>query len=176
MSFKKLTTVTATVLLITSPLAMAGNAPVRHSFSTDVTRSTDAGRSMHRHTEQTASQHQFRRESTLTTGNGNSAHRTVEGQYDADNQRYIRSVNGERLNGSTYAGERITQKTDNGYTRSASRTNANGDTATRSADVSVDRESNTVTKNITATNFQGDTHTATVTRTLTPTAPDGGSE
>lgn len=145
-------------------LADQNRSHFRQGFSTDVTRTTAAGRSMHRHTEQVTSQNQFVRRHQLETGAGQSASRMVTGSYDSDTQSISRNVEGVRLNGDTYATNRSLAKTQDGYTKSATHTNASGATASKQAQVIFDVEAQTMTKTISATNYQGETKSATVVR------------
>jgi len=153
---------------LASPLALADKPHhMRKSFTTDVTRSTGEGRSMHRHTEQNANRYGFERSSTVTTGSGHSANRNVAASYDPESKSYHKSIDGQRMNGDTYAAERNTQRTDDGYHREMHRTNANGDTAHKEVSVAMDRDNHTLTKNVSVTGFNGETHSATVTKTRT---------
>lgn len=155
-----------------SPLAMAEKAHDRQSFSADVTRTTGNGKTMSRHTEQVATANGFRRESTITNGAGKTANRVVEGSRDPETNTYTKTVQGTRMNGDSYSAERVTQRTDDGYVRTQTRTNAAGETASKQVTASVDHDTNTVTKNISATGFNGETHSATVVKTYSK----GGAE
>src|SRR3990167_817141 len=137
----------------------------RHSYSADTTRTYGNGQTYNRHTEQTATATGFNRSSTVTGPDGKTASRNVSGNRDAEAGTYSKSINGTRMNGDTYSGERVTQKTDDGYNRSSTRTNASGDTASKQVSAVVDRENGTLTKNISATGFNGETHSATVVKT-----------
>ena len=152
---------------VASPLALAEQSrgshhQLRGNFVADVTRTTGDGRTLSRHTEQVRTEAGFRRESTFTNPAGKTASRVVEGSYDAANQTYTRTMEGVRANGDTYSSERITQKTEDGFNRTVNRTNADGLTASKQVEVSIDRDNQTITKNITATGFNGEVHTATV--------------
>lgn len=161
------TSVAATLsYLLISPLAMAEHPHARQSFTTHATRTHSAGHSLTRQTEQTATANGFRRDTTLSTDSGKTAQRSVLGSYDADSKTATRSVSGTRMNGDTYSSTRITQKTESGFNRSETQTNAAGNTATRQTEVVVDKEHQTVTKNISATGFDGETHSATVVKTF----------
>jgi hypothetical protein len=149
----------------------------RHNVSKEITRSNSAGRSMTRTTEQVASQNQFRRQTTATNGQGNTAQRSVEGSYDADAKRYTRSMNGTRFNGDTYSSVRDTQKTDDGYVRSQSRTNVSGNTANKQVAVVVDKDNHSITKQFDATGFNSKTYSATIEKSIGAGSTDvDGSE
>ena len=113
-----------------------------------------------------ASQHQLQRQTLVTTGQGASASRSVEGQYDAANQSYSRNLEGTRFNGDSYAASRETVKTDTGYERNVSRTNSAGETASANTSVIRDRDSKSVTKDVQATGFNGQSYSTTVTRSF----------
>lgn len=161
---------------LASPLAMAEKIHARNSFTADVTRTTGNGKSMSRHTEQVATDTGFKRSSTLTSAAGKTASRNVEGSYDASSKTYTKTIDGTRMNGDTYSGERVTQKTENGFDRSLSRTNAAGQTATKDISVAVDKENKTVTKNISVTGFNGEVHNATVVKTYSNGGSANGSQ
>jgi len=76
----------------------------------------------------------------------------------------------------------VTQRTDDGYTRNSTATNAQGQTATRNATVVNDAAAGTRSRNVTATGFNGGTRTADddlqrtddgYSRQTTVTHPDG---
>ena len=151
--------------LITLPaLAEQPRIKHRHSFQTEVTRSTDAGRSMTRRTEQVASENRFQRQTQVQTGAGKSASRSVSGEYDPETRTYTRQLEGTRFNGDEYSAQRQTQKTENGLVRTRTRTNADGETASGTLTRERDREQQTLTQQIEATGFDGQTYTATRTR------------
>lgn len=148
----------------------------RHSYSADVTRTYGNGKTVNRHTEQTATATGFNRSSTMTGSDGRTASRNVSANRDAETGTYTKSVNGTRMNGDTYSGERVTQKTDDGYTRSSTRTNASGETASKQVSAVVDRENGTLTKNISATGFNGETHSTTVVKTYSKGDATGSAQ
>ena len=137
----------------------------RNSFNVDVTRSNSAGMSMHRHTVQQATANGFQRSTSLTNAAGATASRNVSGSYDASSQAYARTVDGVRLNGDVYSAERATQRTEAGFNRSVSRTNAAGETASKETAVAIDKENHSITKNVTAVGFDGKTYAGSVVKT-----------
>lgn len=169
MKFQQIAIVAAISAALASPMAMAEKVRLdrhaRHSITADVTRTTGNGKTMSRHTEQAVTETGFRRESTMTSPEGKTASRIVEGSRDPDTHTYTKTVQGTRMNGDTYSAERVTQKTEDGYNRSVSRTNAAGETASKQVNTVVDRENHTITKNITGNGFNGEVHTATVVKT-----------
>lgn len=170
MKIRHFALVVAVSSALASPLVMAesvraGGLSARHSFTTDLTRTTGSGKTLSRHTAQVATDTGFRRDTRVTNPQGKTASRTVEASVDADAGIRTRSVEGIRMNGDTYSGERITERTEDGYNRVVSRTNAAGETASKEVSTRIDRANNTLTKNVSATGFNGETHTATVVKT-----------
>ena len=143
----------------------------RQSFQTEVNRSV-GNRNMHRYTEQVATQNQFQRQTNISTGQGKTASRTVEGNYDEATQTYTRTMERTRLNGDTASSERQTTKTDDGLVRTQTRTNAQGQVATKEMNMGIDRENRVQTKNVEATGYNGNTYSASVTRSF----DQGGDE
>lgn len=143
----------------------------RHSFQTEVNRSVGE-RNMHRYTEQVASKHQFQRSTNVTTGAGKTASRQVQGNYDEATKTYTRSMESTRPNGDTVSSLRETSKTDDGFVRSQTRTNAEGQVASKEVNVSMDYENKVQTRNVEATGYDGKTYSASVTRSF----DQGGDE
>lgn len=158
-------------LLINSAQADTLRHAQRHSFQTEVTR-TAGDRSLRRTTEQVAGQGHFQRTTQITTGQGKTASRKVQGQYDATTQTYTRTMEGTRPNGDTVSSIRQTTKTEDGFVRSQSRTNANGQVATKNVSVSVDHENQVQTRTVDATGYNGKTYSATTKRSW----GDGGDQ
>lgn len=170
MKIRHFALVVAVSSALASPLVMAesvraGGLSARHGFTTDVTRTTGSGKTLSRHTVQEATDTGFRRETRVTNPQGKTASRTVEASVDADAGIRTRSVEGTRMNGDTYSGERIAQRTEEGYNRVMSRTNAAGETASKEVSTRIDRANDTLTKNVRVTGFDGETHTTTVVKT-----------
>jgi len=156
------------LVLTIAAATVAGAAHAeRRSFTTDVSRVGAEGRGYSRHTEQVGTATGFSRQSALTTNGGKTASRAVSVDNDAAAQTRTRAVEGTRLNGNSYSGQSTTARTDDGYTRNGSYTNAAGQTATRDVDVSVDAEAQSLTKSKSVTGFNGETHSSTVVRTRT---------
>ena len=138
----------------------------RGSHSVDKTRTTANG-TFTRHTEQTATDNGFTRASVATNAAGKTATRNVSVANDAATGTHTRDVSGSTFNGKTYSGSSVTQKTDDGYTRSGSITGPNGNSASRDAVVSIDKSAGTASKTVTATGPNGETRS--VSKTLTKT-------
>lgn len=138
----------------------------RQSFSAGVTRTTNSGRSMSIQSNQTVSGSKFERNSSLELGNGTSASRSVNGAYDAESGTASRSVEGTRINGSTYSRDYTAEKTADGYQARANYTNGAGNTASSEVIVIQDKDNGTSTVTKSVTGFNGETHGSTVERTL----------
>jgi len=172
MKIKALVIAISVSAALASPIVMADNVRARGSFAAEVTRTTSGGHSMTRQTVQNATTNGFQRATNVTTGAGKMARRSVEASRDAASQTYSRTVDGVRMNGDTYSAERITQRTEDGFNRSLSRTNADGATASKQVDVAVNKDAGTLTKNTTVTGFNGEVHSSTVVKTYS----NGGAE
>ncbi len=141
-----------------------------HSGTVDKTRQTPNG-TYTRHTEQTATANGFNRTSTATRPDGKTATRNLSVENNKDTGTRTKTISGTNFNGGSYSGQKVTQKTDSGYTRDASFTNAQGKTASRHVEATLDKDAGTVTKNITATHPNGETTTTTVVKTRTDKQP-----
>lgn len=101
------------------------------------------------------------RNTVTTNAQGETATRAVTLTSDNDAGTRTRIVEGTDFSGGNYSGQSVTQKTEEGFSRESSFTNAQGDTIRKSMDVVVDREAGTVTKNITVTHPNGEVTTKT---------------
>ncbi|MBK8187669.1 MAG: hypothetical protein IPK77_10775 [Cellvibrio sp.] len=108
----------------------------------------------------------FERDMTKTNAKGETATRHTSVVNDKETQTRTRTVTGTHYNGGEYSGQSVTQKTEDGYTRDATRTNSQGKTTTRSVDATIDKEAGTVTKNISVTNPEGETKDKVIVRPL----------
>ena len=102
----------------------------------------------------------FTRNSSATNAQGQVASRDMVVTRDAESQSRTRETTGQRFDGSNYSGSAVVQKTDTGYTRNATRTNAEGEVASRSTEVSRDLESQTLSRTTTGQNFDGGSYSA----------------
>jgi len=91
--------------------------------------------------------------------------RTTETQRTDTGRR--RADRWEGANGRSGNANTVTMKTDDGFTRDTTVTNAKGETATRNVDVSRDREARTSTRSADYTGFDGRSATVDSTRTRT---------
>ena len=100
--------------------------------------------------------------STRLNADGEMANRDVQVTRDAEAQTVTRTSAGQNFNGESFSGSTVTQKTDDGYTRTSEHTNAAGDTQSRTVVAAVDRDNGVVTKDITRVNAEGESTTRTV--------------
>ncbi len=119
-----------------------------------------------RQVEQVRTENGFERDMTKTNAKGQTATRHTSVVNDKESKTRTRTVSGTNYNGGQYSGQRVTQKTENGYTRDSTFTNSQGKTTTRSVDATVDKQAGTVTKNISVTNPEGETKTKVVVHPL----------
>jgi len=152
---KKFAAITSSFLVFSLMSAACIAEHPRREFNKTIKRDHHAG-SYTRSIEQHRIENGIQRSSRIETPTGRSAVREVTRIRDGEAQTSTRIVNGTRLNGSTYSGETIRQRTDHGFVQNSTRINADGDTATRSKEVIVDREAGTISKQIEYVNFSGD--------------------
>lgn len=119
-----------------------------------------------RHVDQVKTENGFERDMSKTNAKGQTATRHTSVVNDKETKTRTRTVTGTNYNGGQYSGQRVTQKTDDGYTRDATFTNSQGKTSTRSVDAVVNKDAGTVTKNISVTNPEGETKDKVVVRPL----------
>lgn len=99
------------------------------------------------------------RSETWTNSQGRTASREAVVTNDREAQTRTREVLWQGSEGRQASRQDMTQKTDAGFTRSSTATNAQGQTATRNATVVNDRDAGTRTRTVTATGFSGATRT-----------------
>lgn len=159
----KLFTSTIIIAMMTGSFATTALADKpRRDFNKSVSASTAKG-SWQRNINQLATDTGFIRSHQLETSDGRTASRYTTLDNDTANGTRTRSVEGRTLNNESYSGERVFQRTDNGYTQTGNFTNVNGDTATRNKVVEVDSEAGTATKTIETVGFNGETNSRTIT-------------
>ncbi len=172
-SFSKSIISVAIGLALVAGSAHAERAAQRHSFTADKTRTTAKG-TFTKHTEQSVTDNGFTRDSVRTNPAGQTATRHVGVVNDAESKTHTREMSGTTYNGKSYSGESVTQKTDNGYTRSGDVSGPNGNTASRDVVATVDKENKTLSKEISKTGPNGQSSTTTVVKTYGETS--GGAE
>lgn len=136
----------------------------RGNFTSDSSRTNGDGKTISRHTEQTASDNGFERKTTLTNAQGQTATRNVTGTLDKDSKTMTKTVEGTTFDGKTYSRETVKQKTDSGWTSESQATGPNGQSGSRSAIATVDKAAGTVTKDISVTHPNGEVTNKTVTK------------
>lgn len=108
---------------------------------------------------------EVRRKVTRTNANGETSQRSAIITRDPEAGVISHSVTGSTINGRSYSGESLFERTDDGFSGESSMTGERGETRTRSVDASVNKEAGSMTKtvNISGPNAQAST-TTTVTR------------
>lgn len=156
----------AIAMAVMAGSAHAERALVRNSHSIDRTHTNLSGGVSMRHMQQNVTPNGFTRNLVKTAPNGATATRDTAVVNDVAAGTHTRTVNGTTFDGAGYSGAAVTQKTEDGVSHVSSFTGVNGNTSARSADLSVDQESGTLTKNISATGPRGQTSSTTVVRQL----------
>lgn len=111
----------------------------------------------------------FIQTTTKTNADGQTASRETTLVRDAETKTISKSTTGTNFNGDSYSQTSVKQKTDTGFTKTNSVTNAAGATATREVTLVRDPETKTATKTISGTNFNGDAYSATDVKQKTDT-------
>jgi hypothetical protein len=97
------------------------------------------------------------RTDTVTRADGATATRNAVVTHDKDAGTRTRNVDYTGFDGKQRSVDSVSTKTDDGFTRSTTATNAQGQTATRDLTVSRDKESGTTTREANYTTFDGGT-------------------
>ena len=98
---------------------------------------------------------------------GRTASRDVAVSRDREARTRTRESSWTRPNGDGGNATTVTTKTDDGFSRDTTVTNARGETATRNVDVSRDRDAGTSTRSVDRTGFDGRSASVDSTRTRT---------
>jgi len=101
-----------------------------------------------------------------TDENGAVASHRTEIERNRDAGTRTKSVSGTRFDGKQYSGQNVHQKTETGYTEEGHFTNSNGKSVDRSVNATVDKEANSVSKEISVTQQGEETKTRSVVRPL----------
>ena len=101
------------------------------------------GRTTSYDSERQRTENGYTQQDTWTRDNGKTVSRDVAVSNDKEAGTNTRDATWKGPNGGTGTVNTVTQKTDNGYTRSTTAANAQGETATRSAVVTRDAEAGT---------------------------------
>ena len=137
--------------------AAAGAAAQRRAAGGSWTRSTERQRTESGHV----------RSDRWEGANGQTASRNVEVTRDPAAGTRTRESDWTRPNGDSGHASTVTTRTDDGYTRNTTVTNAQGQTATRDVVVSRDAAAGTSTRSVDYTGFDGKTASVDATRTRT---------
>ena len=138
----------------------------RMDFNKTVTRSTRAG-TITRETQQRKTANGFTRTHRVTTPSGSTASRDVSVSYDPESRTRTREITGTRRNGNEYSARHEIQRTDSGFTRQSQHNFSDGTSTSRTVNAFIDKDANTITKNIAVTNRMGETRSRTVEKTYT---------
>ena len=136
--------------------AGAGAAQGRRA-SGDWTRTTETQRTASRRT----------RSDRWEGADGKTASRDLAISRDREARTQTRESSWTRPNGDTGNATTVTTKTDDGYSRDTTVTNARGEIATRNVDVSRDQDAGTSTRSVDRTGFDGRSASVDSTRTRT---------
>jgi hypothetical protein len=108
----------------------------------------------------------FKRSTEIVKESGEKATRNLVVENDKEAKTQTRTVTGTNFKGENFSGQTKVQKTDSGYLSESTRTNGNGETASRRVDATVDKEDGKLVQNITLTKPNGEVTTRTVERDL----------
>jgi hypothetical protein len=119
-----------------------------------------------RKSESTKTDNGFIRTSTKTDETGAVASRRADVVVDKADGSHTANISGSTFEGKTYTGQSATHKTDTGYVSQGQIITPDGKVVDRSVNASVDKSTNTVTKDISVTPQGSETKTRTLVRTL----------
>jgi len=137
--------------------AAAGATQGRRPAGGNWTRTTETQRTESGHT----------RSDRWQGANGATAARDLEVSRDREAGTRTRESAWTRPNGNSGSSTTVSTKTDDGFSRDTTATNARGETATRNVDVSRDKDAGTSTRSVDYTGFDGKTASVDSTRTRT---------
>jgi len=147
-------------------LAASSAFAKHHSGTLDKTRQMPQG-TFTRHSEQIATANGFQRTTTATRADGKTAIRNVTVENSKETGMRSKIINGTNFNGGSFSGQIVTQKTETGFTRDTTKTNAQGKTASRHVKATVDKAAGSISKIISITQPNGETSTGTVVKIRT---------
>jgi hypothetical protein len=117
-------------------------------------------------TTQETTENGFKRSTEIVKDTGEKATRNLVVENDKEAKTHTRTVSGTNFEGQSFGGQTKVQKTDSGYLSESTRTNGEGETASRVVNATVDKEEGKLTHNITITKPNGEVSTRTVERDL----------
>lgn len=136
-------------------LAAANTAAARDAQHRRGTQAQRTSQSHTRTTERQRTDSGHTRTDTWTGADGRSARRDATVTNDREAGTRTRNVDYTGPNGQTGSVDSVRTRTDDGFTRSTTATNPQGQTATRDLSVSRDKEAGTVTRESNYTTFDG---------------------
>jgi hypothetical protein len=125
------------------------------------------GRDWTRSTTTTRTENGFTRNTTVTNDQGQTATRNMTVSRDRDAGTQTVDISRTGFDGRTSSVHREAQRTETGRTINTTITNANGETATRSVEITNDREAGVRTREAELTTFDGRTGSLTSVTTRT---------
>jgi|GEM_PF-879892 len=153
---KTLLPVSLVVALGAANSALAADVTARHHKHTIVNSQTS----------KTKTDNGYSRTTTRTDNTGATAtHRTDVTSNKTDGTRTTKT-SGTTFDGKSYSGETVSHKTATGYTSQGHMITANGKVVDRSVNATIDKNANTITKEISETPQNGETKTRTVVHPL----------
>jgi len=163
-------------------LAASGHAIARDSQRQHGTHAPRTTQPHTRTTERQRTETGHTRTDTVTRADGATATRSAVVTNDKEAGTRTRNVDYTGFDGKERSVDSVRTKTDDGFTRSTTATNAQGETATRDLTVSRDKEAGTTTRSANYTTFDGGSGSMSdviqrtddgFTRDTTRTLPDG---
>jgi len=159
------------VLLVTltapSEARERGAAGTRAGAAAGAAQGRRSGGDWTRTTETQRTENGRKRSDRWQGADGKTASRDVAISRDREARTQTRESSWTRPNGDSGNATTVTTKTDDGYSRDTTVTNARGETATRNVDVSRDKDAGTSTRSVDRTGFDGRSSSVDSTRTRT---------
>ncbi|GGY69875.1 hypothetical protein GCM10011613_12800 [Cellvibrio zantedeschiae] len=147
---KTLISVVVMALLTGVPAALASDSARQHKHNL-----------VSRETSKTKTDSGFIHTLNKTDDKGATAMRRTEVSNNKADRSRTRTVSGSTFEGKTYSGQSVSRKTDTGYTSQEHLSNSDGKVVDRSVNATIDKEANTVTKEISVTEQGEETKTRT---------------
>jgi hypothetical protein len=144
-----------------------GAAGARAGAAAGAAQGRRAGGDWSRTTETQRTGNGRTRSDRWSNAEGRTATRDVAVSRDAEAGTRTRDSQWTRPNGASGNANTVSTRTDDGYSRDTTVTNAKGETATRNVDVSRDRDAGTSTRSVDRTGFDGRSASVDSTRTRT---------
>lgn len=136
--------------------AMAAEPSVKHQKHNVVSRQS----------ERSKTDNGFTRTTSKTDDTGATATHRADVVVDKETGSRTANLSGSTFEGKTYTGQSTSHKTDTGYVSQGQITTSEGKVVDRSVNATVDKNANTVSKDISVTPQGGETKTRTVVHPL----------